>query len=165
MYHLTEDEVTAIPLQEETIKKLSDSLELFAMIKQEYLRLARARGGLSNWDPEADLHNLYRQGMPFEAFYFLMAIDELDMERTLGAHQLAVNLIDMLDGSLSGEAGDGMLSRFELRRAFQGIPNLSSHSVEEFLYLFNLNHEGQIERQEFINEAQHLGVLSHGGSS
>ena len=44
----------------------------------------------------------------------------------------------------------------------QGIPNLSSHSVEEFLYLFELNHEGQIERQEFINEAQHLGVLSHG---
>ena len=44
---------------------------------------------------------------------------QLDMEVKEGAHGLACNLIDMLDGSLSGEAGDGMLSRQELRKAFQ----------------------------------------------
>jgi len=165
MYNLTTEEITAVPLAQETLVKLSDTLELFATIKQEYLRLARARGGGLTWDPEQDLHNLYRQGISFEAFYFLMAIDELDMENREGAIGLAGNLIDMLDGSLSGEAGDGMLSRHELRRAFQGIPNLNSHSVEEFLYLFELNHEGQIEREEFIQEAKHLGVLSHDKSN
>ena len=66
-----------MPLSQETLMKLSDTLELFATIKQEYLRLARARGGVVQWDPQADLHDLYRQGIPFEAFYFLMAIDEV----------------------------------------------------------------------------------------
>ena len=53
------------------------------------------------------------------------------------------------------------MRRQELRKAFEGIPNLSSHSVEEFLFLFGLNHAGQIERDSFVQEAHYLGVLSH----
>ena len=70
--------------------------------------------------------------------------------RFQGALGLATNLFNMVDGSLGAtnpeEAGDGTVSRQELRKAFEGIPNLSSHSVEEFLFLFGLNHAGQIER-------------------
>ena len=32
------------------------------------------------WHPERDMHALYRQGIPFEAFYFVMASDEREME-------------------------------------------------------------------------------------
>jgi len=57
--------------------------------------------------------------------------------------------------------GDGGISREELRTAFQGIPKLSSHAVEEFLFLFDLNHKGEIERHSFVEMAQYLGVLKH----
>ena len=41
MYYVTHEEIVAEPLAAETEVKLSDTLELFATIKQEYLRLAR----------------------------------------------------------------------------------------------------------------------------
>ena len=49
----------------------------------------------------------------------------------------------------------------QLRKAFEGLPKLSSHAVEEFLFLFDLNHMGEIEQHSFVEQAQHLGVLSH----
>ena len=47
-------------------------------------------------------------------------------------------------------AGDEMLSRSELRKAFLGIPKFNQHSVEDFLYLFQLNHDGQASPQRLI---------------
>ena len=116
MYYVTHEEIVAEPLAPETEVKLSDTLELFATIKQEYLRLARQAGGLNmEWNPQRDLHQLYRQGIPFEAFYFVMANDERDMETDEGALGLAANLFNMVDGSLEAsspeEAGDGTVSR------------------------------------------------------
>ena len=116
MYYVTHEEIVAEPLAPETEVKLSDTLELFATIKQEYLRLARQAGGLNmEWNPQRDLHQLYRQGIPFEAFYFVMANDEREMETDEGALGLAANLFNMVDGSLGSsspeEAGDGTVSR------------------------------------------------------
>ena len=94
-----------------------------------------------------------------------MALDEMEMEQTEGAYLLAGKLCDMIDigeGEDDDEGrGDEMLSRQELRNAFAGMPQLHEHSIEEFLYLFQLNHEGQIDKEDFIREARHLGVLSH----
>ena len=54
-----------------------------------------------------------------------------------------------------------MLSRQELARAFKGIPRFNRHSIEDFLYLFQLNAEGQIDKHEFVRVAKHLNVLTH----
>jgi len=77
---------------------------------------------------------------------------------------LAGHMFDMLDiagDEVEGGRGQGELSREELRMAFVGMPQLHDHSIEEFLYLFRLNHEGNITRVDSIRESQDLGVLSH----
>ena len=92
-----------------------------------------------------------------------MAIDESDMEAAEGEHELAASLFQMVDTTLAAHehAGNGGISREELRKAFGGLPRLNSHEIDQFLYLFELNHIGEIEKHSFVEEAQHLGVLKH----
>jgi len=159
-FRLTSAELAATPHKKETVEKLSNALELFATIKREFARLAREVGMPV---PPEDARAIYEEAIAFEAFYFVMAIDESEMEAKEGDHGLATNLFNMVDCALlaDDEEGDGGISRDELRKAFEGLPKLSSHAVEEFLFLFDLNHMGEIERHSFVEEAQHLGVLSH----
>ena len=96
-----------------------------------------------------------------------MAVDETDLEAGLPEAELAGAIFDMVDsvGDDDDEAGagqhNGMLSRGELRKAFVGVPNFNRHAVEDFLYLFPLNEEGQIEREEFVKAAKRMEVLAH----
>eukprot|EP00966_Prymnesium_polylepis_P208731 4835999-Prymnesium_polylepis.1 len=87
------------------------------------------------------------------------------MEADEGEHGLAESLFNIVDGCLSDEDGDGGISRDELRKVFEGLPNLASQSVEELLFLFDLNHMGEIEQESFVKQAQHLGVLRIHGAT
>ena len=148
-YYLEPEDLEAVPLADTTYLVLEETLELFKAIKVEHARLNMMRaGGSCLHDPVVKDADVYRKPLPFEAFYMVMALDEMEMEQTEGAYLLAGKLCDMIDigeGDEDDEGrGDEMLSRQELRNAFAGMPQLHDHSIEEFLYLFQLNHEGQI---------------------
>ena len=44
---------------------------------------------------------------------------------------------------------------------FRGVPKFSEELVDDFLYLFELNSEGQIEFEEFVKVVKELKVLVH----
>ena len=64
-------------------------------------------------------------------------------------------------GEAGGERKAEMLSREELKACFEGVPNFPSQSVDEFVYLFPLNSDGQIEPDSFEAVVKELGVLTH----
>ena len=57
--------------------------------------------------------------------------------------------------------GVKMLSREEFAQCFRGVPKFSEELVDDFLYLFELNSEGQIEFEEFVKVVKELKVLVH----
>ena len=101
--------------------------------------------------------SLLRDGISFDAFYLVMAIDEVQVERDVGENGIAHALFQMLDSeALQGDGHvkeDGMLSQHELRSAFSRMHGFDGVSVEDFLYLFKLNPEGQIEEKDQKIEA------------
>eukprot|EP00966_Prymnesium_polylepis_P201014 4657934-Prymnesium_polylepis.2 len=115
-FRLTAAELTAEPHKRETVEKLSNALELFATIKREFVRLAREVGMPVKTE---DTKAIYEEAITFEAFYFVMAIDESEMETKEGDHGLATHLFNMVDCALLGddEEGDGGISRDEVRSA------------------------------------------------
>ena len=46
-------------------------------------------------------------------------------------------------------------------KRFRGVPKFSEELVDDFLYLFELNSEGQIEFEEFVKVVKELKVLVH----
>ena len=81
-----------------------------------------------------------------------------------GAHDGHVQLEDERSDRSSGEKddrADKMLSREEFAQCFRGVPKFSEELVDDFLYLFELNSEGQIEFEEFIKVVKELKVLVH----
>ena len=59
------------------------------------------------------------------------------------------------------DRADKMLSREEFAQCFRGVPKFSEELVDDFLYLFELNSEGQIEFEEFVKVVKELKVLVH----
>ena len=81
-----------------------------------------------------------------------------------GAHDGHVQLEDERSDRSSGEQddrADKMLSREEFAQCFRGVPKFSEELVDDFLYLFELNSEGQIEFEEFVKVVKELKVLVH----
>ena len=81
-----------------------------------------------------------------------------------GAHDDHVHLEDDRSDRSSGEQddrADKMLSREEFAQCFRGVPKFSEELVDDFLYLFELNSEGQIEFEEFVKVVKELKVLVH----
>ena len=67
----------------------------------------------------------------------------------------------MSDAYEGGSSGDGLISREKLSRAFGGVPKYSELNIDDFFYLFNLNHDGHIDRHEWLREVRHLRVMTH----
>ena len=56
---------------------------------------------------------------------------------------------------------DDQVSLDELRLAFSGVPKKDPESVKQFMYLFKLNPEGQINKSDFLRVVRQLKVLVH----
>ena len=62
------------------------------------------------------------------------------------------------------EGGDRkaqMLSREELKSCFDGVPGFPAHSVDDFVFLFSLNGDGQIDFHAFLAVCKELTILRH----
>ena len=84
--------------------------------------------------------------------------------RERSRHDGHVQLEDERSDRSSGEQddrADKMLSREEFAQCFRGVPKFSEELVDDFLYLFELNSEGQIEFEEFVKVVKELKVLVH----
>ena len=52
-----------------------------------------------------------------------------------------------------------MLSREELKSCFDGVPGFPAHSVDDFVFLFSLNGDGQIDFHAFLAVCKELTIL------
>ena len=60
-----------------------------------------------------------------------------------------------------GDRKAEMLSREELKSCFDGVPGFPAHSVDDFVFLFSLNGDGQIDFHAFLAVCKELTILRH----
>ena len=125
--------------------------------------------------PESEL----RSGLSFEEFFGVMLEDELRLEAE-GEEHLAHHIFVMIDSvqlpdddeddekeraedKTVGGRKEEMISREEFKTCFSSVPNFAPQSVDEFVYLFPLNSDGQIELEGFATVVRELDVLLHAG--
>ena len=49
----------------------------------------------------------------------------------------------------------------ELKSCFDGVPGFPAHSVDDFVFLFSLNGDGQIDFHAFLAVCKELTILRH----
>ena len=103
--------------------------------------------------------------LSFDEFFHVLALDEVELEKTEGDVGLASHvffMVDAMDDEFGGgSSGDGTISREKLSRVFQAVPKFGNLSIDDFFFLFNLNHDGHIDAHEFSREVRHLRVMTH----
>jgi len=137
------------PIDEEgeTYKALVAMYGLYAAIK--------TAAGCTPDDIEA-----FNAGLSFDEFFVVMLGDEMQMESEWTEVEIAEEIFELMD---SDGGGAGELDRQELKNAFVGIPSFEERSVDDFVYMFKLNSEGNVEKEEFVTVVDKLDVVSHKG--
>ena len=116
-------------------------------------------------------------GLSFTEFYSVMVQDERLLEKEHGEHALAHGIFHMIDGVVHVSEEDeelfgGMaqewtgnrddtVSRDELKLSFEGVPKYEEVFVDDFVNLFTLNANGEIEFRDFFAVLRELRVLVH----
>lgn len=166
-FYVHPDRFVDTELDGATKKAFRRTLDLFVSIKQEYTRLMKMgdEPSGSNALAEPERGSIYSESISFDEFFVVMALDELELEKAegdLGLSRHVFCMVDVMQDDFGGgTSGDGALSREKLSRAFQGVPKHSQRDVDDFLYLFNLNHDGHVDEHEFLREVRHLRVMTH----
>eukprot|EP00966_Prymnesium_polylepis_P335790 7391126-Prymnesium_polylepis.4 len=137
------------PIDEEgeTHKALVAMYGLYAAIK--------TAAGCTPDDIEA-----FNAGLSFDEFFVVMLGNEMQMESEWTEVEIAEEIFELMD---SDGGGAGELDRQELKNAFVGIPSFEERSVDDFVYMFKLNSEGNVEKEEFVTVVDKLDVVSHKG--
>ena len=139
-FYVHPDRFNDTELDEATTNAFRRTLELFVSIKLEYRHLMKIEDDEPN-ESKMKQRSIYSESISFDEFFVVMAMDELELEKTEGDLGLSKHIFCMVDAMQDdfggGTSGDGALSREKLSRAFKGVPEHNRRDVDDFLYLFN----------------------------
>ena len=163
------------------IEKMANGEEADNTTKEVFLRIfklfvsIRAKSMAMQFNEGEKVLTL-EKGLSFTEFYSVLVEDERLMEKEHGEHALAHGIFHMIDSvvHVSEEdefiddgaqnwtgSKDDTVSRDELKLSFEGVPKYEDVFVDDFVNLFSLNSNGEIEFHDFFAVLRELRVLVH----